>query len=146
MAVDVKADIEIRRPRKEVASFAMEAENDPKWIGGISSARRLTEPPTDLGTRVERLASFLGRRIEYVMEVIEYSPNELIVLRSIKSPFPMRVTYSFEDVTLGTKVSIRVEGDGSGFYAMASALLGPQVKRSITRDLKSLRALLEDDA
>lgn len=146
MAVDVRADIDIGRPRAAVASFAMEAENDPKWIGGISSARRLTEPPTAVGTRVERLASFLGRRIEYVMEVTEYSRNERIVMRSIKSPFPMRVTYSFEDVNSGTRASIHVEGDGGGFYAMAGSLLGPAVKRSITRDLGTLRALLEGDA
>ena len=146
MAVDVMAAIEIGRPRAEVASFAMEAENDPKWIGGISSARRLTEPPTDVGTRVERLASFLGRRIQYVMEVTEYVPKERITMQSIKSPFPMRVTYSFEDAGSSTRASIRVEGDGSGFYAKAGSLLGPAVKRSIVRDLKSLRALLGDDA
>lgn len=146
MAVDVTADIEIGRPRTVVASFAMEAENDPRWIGGISSARRLTEPPTDVGTRVERLASFLGRRIEYVMEVTEYSPDERIVMRSIKSPFPMRVTYAFEDVNSRTRASIRVEGDGRGFFSLAGSLLGPAVKRSIARDLRSLRALLDDGA
>ncbi len=97
MGVDVRAEISIASPRQEVAAFAMEAENDPRWIGGISEARRLTEPPTGVGTRVERIASFLGRRIEYVMEVSEYEPPARIVLRSIKSPFPMCVSYEFED-------------------------------------------------
>jgi hypothetical protein len=68
-----------------------------------------------VGTQVERVAHFLGRRIDYVMEVAELDPGRRIVLQSIKSPFPMRVTYSFEPVAGCTRASVRVEGDAEGF-------------------------------
>ena len=109
MAIDVRAETEIERVPAEVAAFAMEAGNDPRWIGGISTARRLTPPPTGIGTRVERVATFLGRRIEYVMDVVELVPNERIVLKSVKAPFPMRVTYELVLRDGETLASVRVQ-------------------------------------
>ncbi|MGH2694425.1 MAG: SRPBCC family protein [Actinomycetota bacterium] len=143
MGIDVTARIEIARPPGEVAAIAMEAENDTRWIGGISEARRLTPGPTAVGTRVERVAHFMGRRIEYVMEVAELEPGRRIVLHSIKSPFPMRVTYAFEDAPGGTRASVRVEGDPEGFYWLAGALIGPAVRRNIARDVRRLKQIVE---
>jgi uncharacterized protein YndB with AHSA1/START domain len=51
MAVDVTAQREIARPREKVVGFATDPANDPKWIGGISEAEMLTEPPVAVGTR-----------------------------------------------------------------------------------------------
>jgi hypothetical protein len=143
MPIDVTAESTIARRREEVAAFAMEAENDTRWIGGISSARRLTEGPIAVGTRVERVAHFLGRRVEYVMEVVELVPSERIVMRSIRSPFPMRVTYSFEDRDAATVARVRVEGGPEGFYRIAGGLMAPAVKRNIQADVKRLKELME---
>ena len=146
MQLDVRAEADILSPRAEVAAFAMEAENDPEWIGGISSARRVTDPPTVVGTRVERVARFLGRRIDYVMEVAEHQPAERIVLRSIKSPFPMRVTYEFVERARGTRAAIRVEGDPGAMYRIGGPVMAALVRRSITRDLRNLKRLMESSA
>jgi uncharacterized protein YndB with AHSA1/START domain len=146
MGIDVKAETEINRSPEDVAAFAMEAENDTRWIGGISQAARLTPAPTDVGTRVERVASFMGRRIEYVMEVAELQPGRRIVLRSIKSPFPMLVTYSFDPVGSGTLASVRVKGEGEGFYKLTEGLMAPAVRRNLNRDLARLKEILETEA
>ena len=145
MAVDVTAQREIARPREEVATFATDPANDSTWIVGISEAEMLTEPPVAVGTRVRRVASFLGRRIDYVMEVDRFDPGRRIVMRSIVSPFPMRVTYEFEDAPAGTRARIRVEGSAGGFYRMAGPLLAAGIRRGITRDLETLRSLLESN-
>ena len=133
MPIDVTAESRIARQRKDVAAFAMEAENDTRWIGGISSARRLTEGPTAVGTRVERVAHFLGRRVEYVMEVVEIVPGERIVMRSIRSPFPMRVTYSFEDADAATVARVRVEGGPEGSTGSPGASWLPRSKGTSRR-------------
>ena len=145
MPIDVTAESHIARPREEVALFAMEAENDTRWIGGVSSARRLTDGPTAVGTRVERVAHFMGRRVEYVMEIAELVPDERIVMRSIKSPFPMRVTYSFHDDDGATVARVRVEGGPEGFYKIAGGLMAPAVRRNIQADVKRLKKILESD-
>ena len=110
MATDVRAVIDVARPREQVAAYLRDPGNDPSWIGGLRSARLVTDPPVGVGSRVERVASFLGRRIEYVNEITELTGTRL-AMRSVRSPFPMRVTYGFEDAGQATEVSVRVEGD-----------------------------------
>lgn len=141
MSTDVTAERTIARPREEVVRYAADWRNDPAWIGGISEARLVTEEPFGVGSRVARVARFMGKRIEYVLEIAEHSDRRL-VMRSVKAPFPMAVTYEFEDVDEGTRMRIRVQGDASGFYALAGPLLSRAVKRSITGDLERLKTIL----
>ena len=143
MAVDVTAEIRVQRPRDEVAAYAMDPANDAVWVSGITEARMLTEPPVRKGTRVERIASFLGKGIEYVLEVDEHDPSGLLLMRSVKGPFPMRVTYAFDGSGETTRASIRIQGDASGFYRLAAPLLSRAVKRSITKDLRNLKGIME---
>jgi hypothetical protein len=96
-----------------------------------------------VGSQVERVASFIGRRVEYVNEITELTADRL-AMRSVRSPFPMRVTYRHRDTgASGTEVSVRVEGDAGRFYALVRPLLGLAVRRSITRDLRNLKQELE---
>jgi hypothetical protein len=126
----------------------MDPANDPRWILALDSARVLPGGgevgEVGVGTQVERIASFLGRRIEYVNEIEEYDPPRRLAMRSVKAPFPMSVEYEFgdegEDATL---VRIRASGDAGGFYSMAGPLLNQMVKRGIRRDLDALKELVE---
>ena len=146
MAIDTRAVILVARAREEVAAYLRDPGNDPAWIGGLRSAGLVTEPPVDVGSRVERVASFLGRRVEYVNEITELSGTRL-AMRSVRSPFPMRVTYGYDDAgDAATEVSVRVEGDASRLYRLADPLLAVLVRRSVRRDLRTLKRLLEDGA
>ena len=66
MGIDVSAKLVIAQSRKEVARYAMEPTNDPKWTKGITEAELLTERPIGMGTQVRRIAKFLGKEIHYV--------------------------------------------------------------------------------
>jgi hypothetical protein len=143
MPVDVAATAIIDRPREEVAAYLRDPANDTSWIGGLRSARLLTPGPVAVGSQVERVASFLGRRVEYVNEIVELTGDRL-VMRSVRSPFPMRVTYGHRQAGVGaTEVSVRVEGDAGRYYAPAAPLLGVAVRRSIGRDVRNLKRVLE---
>ena len=96
MSVNIQAEILINRPKSEVAAFAMDSDNDPQWISGIIESKRPTGLPMEEGAQVERVAKFLGRRIEYTNEVVEYDPNGTLVMRSISGPFPMMIKYQFQ--------------------------------------------------
>jgi Polyketide cyclase / dehydrase and lipid transport len=127
--VRISVETVIARPRAEVAGYAMDPANDRSWIG--------------VGTRVERVAQFLGRRMEYVNEIVDYAPPERLAMRSVQAPFPMTVSYEFEEVDGGTRVRIRTAGDAVGFYRLAGPLLAAAVRRSIASDLARLRRVLE---
>jgi len=143
MAVDVTVTGSIGRPHDQVAAYLRDPANDPDWIGGIRSARLLTPGPVRVGSQVERVAGFLGRRIQYVNDITELTAGQL-AMRSVRSPFPMRVTYGHRNAgNSTTEVSVRVEGDAGRFYALVAPVLGLAVRRSITRDLRNLRRILE---
>jgi hypothetical protein len=145
MSTDVTVEETVERPREVVAGFATNWRNDTRWIGAISEARLLTEEPFGVGSQVERIARFLGKRVEYALEVAEYEPGSRLVSRSIKSPFPMTVSYEFEDVEAGTLMRIRTQGDARRFYRLAGPLLDRAVRRGVARDLATLKAILEAD-
>jgi uncharacterized membrane protein len=141
---DVVLETVVERPRADVAAYVTDWRNDPSWIGALRDVRLETEGPLGVGSRVARVASFLGRRIEYVNEVAEYEPDSRLVMRSVKAPFPMTVTYEFEDAgSGGTRLRIRAQGDASGFYRLARPLLDRAVERGIRGDLERLKRVLE---
>jgi uncharacterized membrane protein len=87
----------------------------------------------------------MGKRIEYVNEVTRLDPGSVLEMRSVKSPFPMEITYAFEDVSGGrTRASVRVQGDPSALYRLAGPLLSRQVKKNVKADLERLKDILED--
>jgi hypothetical protein len=136
MSVDISARVHIARDPAAVAAYMTDPANDPRWIGGLREAELLGEPPIAVGSRVRRVAYFLGRRVEYVNEVLALDATQLD-MRSVQAPFPMHITYRFEPAADGgTDVSNRVRGGGP-------RLLAPLVRRNVQRDLERLRDQLE---
>ena len=76
MSLDVTTDIEIRRPRAEVAAYAGDPDNAPEWYVNIDSADWETPPPLSVGSRITFAARFMGRRLAYTYEVRELVPGE----------------------------------------------------------------------
>jgi uncharacterized membrane protein len=146
MSTHVVVETRIARPREEVADYVVDWRNDPAWIRALSESALVTDPPLRVGSRVRRAAGFLGKRIEYVNEVVEYEPGRRLVMRSVQAPFPMTVVYELEDAGAGTLMRIRADGDASGFYRLAGPLLSRAVRRSIAGDLEQLRETLERGA
>ena len=145
MAIDVTAETLILRPKAEVSGYAMDPANDPVWISGITEAKTLAGDPPAVGSRVARVAKFLGKRIDYVLEVSDHVPDTRLAMRSVKAPFPMLVTYEFEDADNATLARIRIQGEATGFYKLAGPAMSGMVKRNITNDLATLKTLLESE-
>ena len=135
MGVDITARIHVSRDPAAVAAYMTDPANDPRWIGGLRTAELLGAPPLAVGSRVRRVAYFLGRRIEYVNEVLALDAEQLD-MRSVAAPFPMRITYEFRAADGGTAVSNHVRGGGPRIFA-------PLVRRNVQRDLERLRDILE---
>jgi hypothetical protein len=142
--MDVQVQTRIDRPRETVAGYLFDWRNDTEWIGGITEARRVDEGAFGVGSRVARVARFLGKRIEYVNEVVELERDRRLVMRSVQGPFPMRISYELDDAgDGGTQVRLRNEGDASRSYRLAGPLLGRAVRRSTQGDLDRLKRILE---
>ena len=145
MAVDVETSIVIRAPRDTVAAFASDPENAPRWYVNITSVTWETTPPARVGSRIAFVAHFLGRRIAYTYEVRELVPAERFVMSTAEGPFPMRTTYTWADTEEGgTRMTLRNDGEPSGFGRLAAPVMAAAMRRANLKDLQALKALLED--
>jgi len=144
MAVDVLVETVIERPVAEVSAFAGDPSNAPAWYANIRRVDWQTEPPMRIGSRVAFVALFLGRRLQYVYEIVEHVPGERLVMQSGGRPFPMRTTYTWEQVGENkTRMTLRNSGQPSGFAAMGAMAMARAMRRATTKDLARLKALLE---
>jgi uncharacterized protein YndB with AHSA1/START domain len=144
MAVDVLTDIVINRPREEVSAYAADPSHAPEWYVNIKSVEWKTPPPVQIGSRMAFVAHFLGRRLAYTYELVEFVPGERLVMRTAEGPFPMETTYTWEPVgTSGTRMTLRNRGEPRGFARIAAPFMASAMRRANRKDLEQLKVLLE---
>jgi uncharacterized membrane protein len=142
--VDVLTETVIRRPVAEVAAYAGDPTHAPEWYANISSVEWRTPPPVAVGSRMDFVANFLGRRLAYTYEVTELVPGRRMVMRTAQGPFPMETTYTWDPLDDGgTRMGLRNHGRPAGFSRVVAPFLGAAVRRANRADLARLRALLE---
>ena len=144
MAVDVVTETLVQRPADQVGAYLADPAHAPEWYENIVSVRWRTEPPVGVGSRMDFVARFLGRRLAYTYEVVEHEPGGRLVMRTADGPFPMETTYTWEEVRPGvTRVTLRNRGEPSGFGQVAAPALAAAMRRANRKDLARLTAVLE---
>lgn len=133
----------INRPVAEVVAYAGDPGNAPEWYVNIKSVEWRTEPPVRVGSQLDFVAQFLGKRIAYTYEVVELVPGERLVMRTARGAFPMQTSYTWSPVPGGTRMTLRNTGEPAGFSRFAAPVMEKAIRRTTTRDLARLKALLE---
>ncbi len=144
MPVDVVTEVEIGRPRAEVAGFAGDPDNAPSWYENIVSVEWQTSKPVAVGSRLGFIARFLGRRLAYTYTVETLLPGERLVMATAEGPFPMETTYAWFDLPDGgTRMTLRNRGEPAGFGKIVAPLMAGAVRRANRKDLARLKRILE---
>jgi uncharacterized membrane protein len=144
MSVDVLTETVIDRPREVVAEFTANPDNAPIWYVNIKAAEWKSSPPLRPGSQVAFVAHFLGRRLAYTYEIIEWVPGSRLVMRTAEGPFPMETSYTWEDAGSGrTRMTLRNRGTPSGFSSLVAPLMARAMRRANQKDLTRLKEILE---
>lgn len=143
MAADVCTEVVIGKPPSEVAAFAGDPSNAPRWYANIKAVEWKTPPPLRVGSRLAFVAHFLGRRLAYTYEVVELVPGQRLVMRTSEGPFPMETTYTWEAADGGTRMTLRNRGEPRGFSKLAAPFMERAMRQENGKDLARLKALLE---
>jgi hypothetical protein len=139
--MDVRVEQVIAAPPERVAGYAMDWRHDAEWINGIHSAELSAEADGGgfgAGAEITRTVYILGRRIDYVFQVVDYAPPGRLGLRAIAGPFPMNSEYRFDPHTDGTLASIHVLGDVGRYLRIGAPVLRAVVRSSARRSLRTL--------
>ncbi|GIJ43969.1 ATPase [Virgisporangium aliadipatigenens] len=145
MAVDVLTDVVIERPCAEVAAYAGEPSHAPQWYVNIESVVWRTPAPVAVGSRMDFVARFLGRRLAYTYEVAELVHGERLVMRTAQGPFPMETTYTWQPLDPHrTRMTLRNRGEPAGFARMSAPMMAAAMRRANRKDLANLKRILEE--
>ena len=143
-SINVLTEIIINRPAEAVSAYAADPSNAPDWYTNIESAKWRTSPPLRTGAKVAFSAHFLGRRLEYTYEVVEFIPGERLVMRTAQGPFPMETTYTWASAGNGsTHMTLRNRGEPAGFSKILAPFMAGAMRRANNKDLARLKSVLE---
>jgi uncharacterized membrane protein len=144
MDVDVVTEVEIDRPRAEVAAYSSDPDNATDWYRNIKRVEWKSDKPLRVGSLIAFEAEFMGRTIAYTYEVKESVPGERFVMATSEGPFAMETTYAWSDTAGGrTRMILRNRGTPSGFGKVAAPMMRSAMRRANKKDLELLKRVLE---
>jgi len=142
--VNVTTDVLIACSLKRVAEYASDPDHAPEWYVNIKSVEWKTPRPLAIGSQIVFKAQFLGKKLEYVYEIIEMSAGQKLVMRTADGPFPMETTYLWEAIDARTtRMTLRNKGTPSGFSKLFAPWMSVAIRRANKKDLKLIKKLLE---
>jgi hypothetical protein len=134
----------IARPAAEVFLFLSDAANNPLWQKGMKRCEWITPGAIAVGSQYRQDASFLGRPVVSLFEVVEFAPGSRIVIETIESTFPIRVERKVESVgPESCWVGAEISG-GPNVPRFAQGMVAWPAQRSVSADYDRLVELLED--
>jgi len=146
MPVDVVNSTVINRPLADVSRYAADPDNAPSWYENIHSVEWRTPRPVQVGSHIDFVARFLGRRLAYTYEVTDYVPGRRLTMRTPGPPFLMETTYTWENDDGATRMTLRNRGTPSGFFAWFGPAMSLLIGRANRKDLALLKRRLERTA
>lgn len=136
----------INRAVEDVSRYAADPDEALLWYRNIKSVEWKTPRLVQVGSRIDFVAHFLGRRLAYTYEIIEYVHDKRLTMRTSGPPFPMETTYTREDERGATQMTLRNVGTPKGFSVWLTPLMSWFVRSANRQDLALLKRRLESHA
>jgi hypothetical protein len=84
--VRFEQSVVINRSSEPVFEFLADPENDPQWSSASDEMRKTSRGPVGLGATFKQVGRFLGRRLEFSLEVTAYEPNRRFRMKVTAGP------------------------------------------------------------
>jgi len=143
----VERSATIDQPVDRVFDYVSTPENDPTWVPASLRHEMLSPAPMRLGSITEEDVWFLGRRMRYAWEIIQYEPPSTYALRSVSGAIPATIRVLLESLDgARTKIILVGEVHLSGIYKPMEFVMRWAAREQFGTQLRTLKNLLESEA
>jgi carbon monoxide dehydrogenase subunit G len=142
----IEQSVEIARPPAAVFAVLTDPARLAEWQGTVVEAELEGDGPMRAGAQVREVRTFLGKRIESTVEILEHEPPSRFALRSAAGPVVFRVEQSVEPAGDGSRVRVQMEGEARGVLGLGARVAVKAAERQLRTDLETLKRLLETPA
>jgi uncharacterized membrane protein len=141
--------VEIARRPEEVFAYVDQVDRHPEWQEKLVSAKRQTEGPLRVGSRIDQVRRVPGGPREFTIEVTEHDPPSKISWRALNGPVRPVGTVTVEPLADGSRSRFTVQIDmrGHGLLGkLIASLASRDVAKQVPKDHARLKELLERGA
>ena len=135
--------IEIARSPEQVFAYLTDVANLTEWQSGVRAAELVGGGEPRAGARISEARHLLGRELQTTLEIAEYAPPRLFVLRALDSPVPFSVRHELVPGGAGTRLTVVGEGDAGLLPGFAAGLMARRAEKQFRKDFERLKELLE---
>ena len=104
--------------------------------------RKLTEGPVGVGTRYHAVDRWPGRKVEFEVEITEFSPPTAIA-RTMSDPMPGEWEAHFTESAGATRLMFEATMRPSGIMGLLAPLMGFWARRQTKRFLADFKSWAE---
>jgi uncharacterized protein YndB with AHSA1/START domain len=144
--VNFELEVEIGRSPDDVYAFLADPSNLPSWQVEVQEVRGASGEPLPAGATFTEVRSFLGKRIESILEVTASTPGREFSLQSRSGPIRFSIRHLLEPVETGTRVRLEGEADPGKLFGVAGPLLRKAAERQTRSDFDRLKCVLDAGA
>ena len=144
--MNFELEVEISRSPDDVYAFLADPSNLPSWQEEVHEVRGASGEPLPTGATFTEVRSFLGKRIESILEVTASIPGREFSLQSRSGPIRFSVRHLLEPAKTGTRVRLEGEADPGRLFGVAGPFLRKAIERRTRSDFERLKRVLDGSA
>jgi len=130
--------IMINRPVEGVWEFMFNPET-----GYYKEWRQTSEGPIGVGSTLQTVRQFLGRRQIGNARVAEYVPNRMLALQISVGPITAQTRYTFEPVEGGTQLAQTTDIELRGWWKLITPILSPLLEKDGRDEFANTKRMME---
>jgi uncharacterized protein YndB with AHSA1/START domain len=139
----IQSQVEVDRPPNEVFAAMTEVGNTPKWSSAAEREWWVTEPPHGVGSIRHAVGSAFGQRFENDATVTAFDPPRHAALRITIDQGAVDVTFRFEPVNGGARVTVTADLRLRGAARLAAPMFARMYRQLWEGDLATFKRMME---
>lgn len=144
--VRAEESIFVERPIEEVFAYLTDLGRVPEWQTNVLFLQLQSGGTLRTGAHLVELRKFLGRKIESVVEVTDYTPPHRYTIKVQSGPIPFEISNLLSESGGGTRIDASVEGEPGRFFGLVEWRVVKAVERELWNSLATLKDILESRA